>query len=185
MTAGVGADARASHISARIPAVPPIAQGMTSLARLSGLVMATNAPSRPNAAMQATPMLGLRRAMQPSTMATSAIAPSSSTVWPCAPKCAVMALFSAAGSRSMKTPATALTGEACGRTNAAANVATPIATAAASSPVTAPTTGPRSPGSRPASRPWSARRHQSAMVSGATRTEEAAGSGPGYSSCAR
>ena len=55
--------------------MPPIAQGMTSLARLSGLVMATNAPSSPNAAMPATPMLGLRRAMQPNTMATSAIAP--------------------------------------------------------------------------------------------------------------
>ena len=43
----------------------------------------------------------------------------------------------------MNAPPTAMIGEACGRTNAAARVETPIATAAARKPVTAPTISPR------------------------------------------
>ena len=42
-----GTDIWASHSSATIPAATPIVGGMMSMVRLSGLVMATNAPSRP------------------------------------------------------------------------------------------------------------------------------------------
>ena len=160
-----------------------MADGITSLARISGLVTTMNAPSSPNAAIPATPTLGLRRAMQPSTMAISPIAtymPSSSTVRSCVPKCAITECFSVAGIRSMKMLPTTLAGEACGRTNAAANVATPIATAAARMPITAPTTSPRP---RFRSVPASGRRHHSPSVSGATSTEEVPGSSAGYSSC--
>ena len=125
--------------------------GMTSATWLAGLVIATNAANRVNAATPATPAAASRRASAPITIATTAkvaYMPSSSTLPLCAPKWCTMALRSAAGVRSANTAASALTGEVADLSSAAARVETPSTTPMARSSLTAPTIGPRRPASR-------------------------------------
>ena len=142
-----------SQMRTAIPAIPPMIDGMTSVAWLSGLVMATNAPNRPNRPMPATPMATRRQASMPITIAMSAIVtymPSSSMFLSFSPNFWTAKFFSHGGVRSMNASPTAMMGEACGRTKAAARFATPMATAAARKPTAAPGSSPRP---RPASRP--------------------------------
>ncbi len=120
--------------------------GIASVPRLPGRFITTYAWARPSSPIPAAPSQTRRQASMPMAMAISAIAanrPSSRMFLSCPPNLPAARCCSTDEARSTNLPPTTLTGDACGRTNAAVKFATPTATAAPSNPVTAPASSPR------------------------------------------